>query len=92
MNISKKTALIVVDLQKSLTTKAGDNYYETAGEMMDRVAKRINEMRDAGALIVYIWSKTHLSSGLTSAAPAINPDLSGRVMGSKMRCWNSMIG
>ena len=83
MNVSKKTALIVVDLQKSLTTEAGDNYYETAGEMMDRVAENINKMRDAGVLIIYIWSKTHLSSGLTSAAPAINPDLTGRVMGPK---------
>lgn len=83
MKVSKKTALIVVDLQKSLTTEAGDNYYETAGEMMDRVASNINKMREAGALIVYIWSKTHLSSGLTSAAPAINPDLSGRVLGPK---------
>lgn len=83
MKVSKKTALIVVDLQKSLTTEAGDNYYETAGEMMDRVAANINKMRQAGALIVYVWSKTHLSSGLTSAAPAINPDLSGRVLGPK---------
>lgn len=83
MNVSKKTALIVVDLQKSLTTEAGDNYYETAGEMMERVAENINKMRDAGALIIYIWSKTHVSSGLTSAAPAINPDLTGRVMGPK---------
>lgn len=83
MNVSKKTALVVVDLQKSLTTEAGNNYYPTAGEMMDRVAENINKIRDKGALIIYIWSKGHLSSGLTTAAPAINPDLEGRIMGPR---------
>lgn len=83
MNVSKKTALVVVDLQKSLTTEAGNNYYPTAGEMMDRVAENINKIRDKGALIIYIWTKGHLSSGLTTAAPAINPDLEGRIMGPR---------
>lgn len=83
MKVSKKTALLVVDLQKGLTLEGGNNYYPTAGEMMDRVAQNIDLMRDKGALVVYIWSKTHFSSGLTSGAPAINPDLGGRVLGPK---------
>lgn len=83
MKVSKKTALLVVDLQKSLTIEGGNNYYATAGEMMSRVAENINLMREKGVLIIYIWTKTHLSSGLTTAAPAINPDLEGRIMGPK---------
>ena len=51
--------------------------------MMDRVAENLNKMREKGALIIYIWTKTQLSSGLTCAAPAINPDLEGRVLSKK---------
>lgn len=83
MKVSKKTAIIAVDLQKSLTMPGGNNYYETATEMMDRVAENLNKMREKGALIIYIWTKTQLSSGLTCAAPAINPDLEGRVLSKK---------
>lgn len=81
MNVSKKTAVIAVDLQKCLTTPQGNNYYDTAGEMLSRVAKNLNEMRELGALIIYVWSKPQLSSGLTSLAPAVNPELQGRVLG-----------
>ena len=46
MKVSKKTAIIAVDLQKSLTMPGGNNYYETATEMMDRVAENLNKMRE----------------------------------------------
>lgn len=83
----KKTALIVVDLQKSLTMEGGENYYPTAGEMLPRVAENINKMRDLGALVVYIWSKTHYSSGLTAAGPMFNAELSGRVLKHGDSTW-----
>ena len=59
MKVSKKTAIIAVDLQKSLTMPGGNNYYETATEMMDRVAENLNKMREKGALIIYIWTHTY---------------------------------
>ena len=80
MKMDTKTAVIAVDLQKCLTTPEGNNYYPTAGEMLPRVAENLNKMREAGALLIYVWSKTHLSSGLTSLAPAVNPELEGRVL------------
>ena len=80
MSFERKTALICVDLQKNLTVEGGGNYYPTATEMMDRVCKRINEFRDKGVQIVYIWSKPHLSSGLSSNGPKLNPELAGRLV------------
>ena len=35
MRAEKKTALIVVDMLKGLTTEGGYNYYPTAGKMME---------------------------------------------------------
>lgn len=75
-----KTAVLAVDLMKNHTMEGGSNYYPTAGEMMPRVAESIDRMRDAGALIIYIWTKKNFSSGLTGAGPAVNPELAGRVM------------
>lgn len=80
MKMGKKTAVICVDLQKNLTMPGGGNYYETATEMMPRVAQRINEFRDLGAQIIYIWTKPHLSAGLTADGPGVNPELAGRVV------------
>ena len=80
MKMNRKTALIWVDLQKNLTVEGGGNYYPTATEMIDRVARRINEFRDRGVQIVYIWSMPHLSSGLCSNGPKLNPELAGRMV------------
>lgn len=80
MKMNRKTALICVDLQKNLTVEGGGNYYPTATEMIDRVARRINEFRDRGVQIVYIWSMPHLSSGLCSNGPKLNPELAGRMV------------
>ena len=80
MNVSKKTAVIVVDLQKSLTLEGGLNYYPTAGEMMPRVCEQLEKMRDLGAQLIYVWSKPVNSSGLTATPHSINPELSGRNM------------
>lgn len=80
MKMNRKTALICVDLQKNLTVEGGGNYYPTATEMIDRVARRINEFRDRGVQIVYIWSMAHLSSGLCSNGPKLNPELAGRMV------------
>lgn len=70
-----KTAVLAVDLMKNHTMAGGSNYYPTAGEMMPRVAESIDRMRDAGALIIYIWTKKNFSSGLTGAGPAVNQEL-----------------
>ena len=78
MKMGKKTALICVDLQKNLTVEGGGNYYPTATEMMSRVAQRINEFRDLGVQIVYIWTQPHNSSGLSSNGPKVNEELAGR--------------
>ena len=83
MKMDRKTALICVDLQKNLTVEGGGNYYPTATEMIDRVARRINEFRDRGVQIVYIWSMPHLSSGLCSNGPKLNPELAGRMVPQK---------
>lgn len=78
MNVSKKTAVLIVDLQKGLTVEGGANYYPTATEMMPRVCTQLAKMREAGAQLIYVWSKPVHSSGLTAAPHAINPELSGR--------------
>ncbi len=80
MNVSKKTAVLVVDLQNSLTREGGSNYYPTAAEMMPRVCTQLAKMREAGAQLVYIWTKAGASSGLTCRAHYYNPELSGRLM------------
>ncbi len=80
MIVDKKTALICVDLQKNLTIEGGGNYYPTAAAMMPLVVQRINEFRSKGVQIVYIWTKPHLSSGLASNGPKVNPELAGRLV------------
>lgn len=80
MEFKNRTALICVDLQKNLTVEGGGNYYPTATEMIDRVARRINEFRDHGVQIIYIWSMPHASSGLCSNGPKLNPELAGRLV------------
>lgn len=76
----KKTAVICVDLQKNLTVEGGGNFYPTAAEMMPRVAENINRFRELGAQIIYIWSKSHPSAGLTASGPKVNPELAGRIV------------
>ncbi len=78
MKMGKKTAVICVDFQKNLTVEGGGNYYPTASEMMPRCIENINRFRDAGAHIIYIYTRMHPSSGLTCAGPSINPELAGR--------------
>lgn len=80
MVVDKKTALICVDLQKNLTVEGGGNYYPTATEMMPRIVERIKQFREHGVQIVYIWTKPHLSSGLASNGPKVNPELAGRLV------------
>lgn len=80
MNVSKKTAVLIVDLQNSLTREGGSNYYPTAAEMMPRVCTQLAKMRETGAQLVYIWTKAGASSGLTCRAHYYNPELSGRLM------------
>ena len=80
MRIGKKTALLVVDLQKLLTLPGGDNYYETASEMMPRTAERIDQFREHGALIVHIYTKYSTASGVTASAKSVNPEMAGRII------------
>lgn len=78
MNMSKKTAVVIVDLQKCLTLEGGINYYPTATEMMPRVCTQLAKMRELGAQLIYVWSKPVNSSGLTATPHVNNPELSGR--------------
>lgn len=87
MNVSKKTAVVVVDLQKSLTWEGGSNYYPTATEMMPRVCTQLAKMREAGAQLIYIWTKAGASSGLTCRAHYYNPELAGRLMPLSDESW-----
>ena len=80
MRIGKKTAIISVDLQNMLTLPDGDNYYPTAGEMMPRVVEMIDRFREKGVLIIHVWTKYHLSSGVTASAKTVNPEMDGRVI------------
>lgn len=75
-----KTALISVDLQNALTMPGGDNYYPTAGEMMDRTVECIDLFREKGVLIIHVWTKYHNSSGVTASAKSVLPELDGRVI------------
>ena len=85
MNVSKKTAVLIVDLQKGLTLEGGMNYYPTASEMMPRVCTQLAKMRELGAQLIYVWSKNVNSAGLTAAPHSINPELSGRNLSGLMR-------
>ncbi len=87
MNVSKKTAVLIVDLQNSLTQEGGSNYYPTAAEMMPRVCTQLAKMRELGAQLVYIWTKQGISSGLTCRAHQYNPELSGRLMPVSDEHW-----
>ncbi len=87
MNAAKKTAVLVVDLQNSLTQEGGSNYYPTAAEMMPRVCTQLAKMRELGAQLVYIWTKQGASSGLTCRAHQYNPELSGRLMPVSDEHW-----
>lgn len=87
MNVSKKTAVVVVDLQKSLTREGGSNYYPTATEMMPRVCTQLAKMRELGAQLIYIWTKAGASSGLTCRAHYYNPELAGRLMPLSDESW-----
>lgn len=80
MKIGKRTALLVVDLQKLLTVPGGDNYYETATEMMPRVIERIDRFRELGVQIIYIYTKYSATSGVTASAKSVNPEMAGRVI------------
>ena len=84
MNVSKRTAVLIVDLQKGLTLEGGINFYPTAEEMMPQVCAQLKRMRELGAQLVYVWSKNVNSAGLTAAPHAINPELSGRNLSSLM--------
>lgn len=80
MKMDTRTALIVVDLQKMLTMPDGDNFYETAAEMMPRVVECIDKFRELGALIVHVYTKYSVSSGVTASAKMVNPEMDGRVI------------
>ncbi len=56
MEKTYKTALLVVDLQNDFTQPWGSVYREPTGEMMDRVSKSIDRMRELGVLIVIVYS------------------------------------
>lgn len=51
-----RSALLVIDLQNDFTQPWGSVYREPTGEMMDRVSVAIDKMRDAGVLIVVVYS------------------------------------
>lgn len=51
-----KSALLVIDLQNDFTQPWGSVYREPTGEMMERVSKNIDLFRDAGMLIVVVYS------------------------------------
>lgn len=87
MNVGKKTAVLIVDLQNSLTREGGANYYPTAGEMMLHVCTQLKKLRDEGAQLVYIWTKEGESSGLSCRAHLYNPELSGRLMPISDEHW-----
>lgn len=84
MNVSKKTAVLIIDLQKNLTLKGGINYYPTAAEMMPRVCAQLEKMRELGAQLIYVWSRNAHSAGLTASPHSINPELSGRNLSGMM--------
>ncbi len=87
MNASKKTAVIVVDLQNNLTREGGSNYYPSAAEMMPKVCEQLAKMRSAGAQLIYIWTKAGNSSGLTCRPHQFNKELSGRLMPESDDKW-----
>ena len=79
MRAEKKTALIVVDMLKGLTTEGGYNYYPTAGKMMEEgFSEKIEKMRERGALIIYICGSGKTRTGFTASPHSINPELAGR--------------
>ena len=49
-----RTALLVIDLQNDFTQPWGSVYREPTGEMMDRVSKSIDIMREKGVLVVIV--------------------------------------
>ena len=51
-----RTALLVIDLQNDFTQPWGSVYREPTGEMMDRVSKSIDKMREKGVLVVIVYS------------------------------------
>ena len=51
-----RTALLVIDLQNDFTQPWGSVYREPTGEMMDRVSKSIDIMREKGVLVVIVYS------------------------------------
>ena len=56
MEKSYKTALLVIYLQNDFTKPWGSVYREPTGEMMERVSLNIDRMREAGILIVAVYS------------------------------------
>ncbi len=52
-----KTAVLVIDMQKDFTQPDGRFYYpETTGVMMKTFPDKINQMREAGALVVIVYT------------------------------------
>ena len=66
--MSKKTALIVVDMQKDFTEPGMRAYYPTTEEMMKHFGEHVDRMRDKGVQIVIIYS-------LVAADHKPNPEL-----------------
>lgn len=56
MDKAYKSALLVIDLQNDFTQPWGSVYREPTGEMMERVSLNIDRMREAGVLIVVVYS------------------------------------
>lgn len=66
--MTTKTALLVVDMQNDFTKPGARAYYPTTEILMESFADKINRLRDAGVLIVIIYS-------IVPAAHKPNPEL-----------------
>lgn len=55
--MSKKTALVVVDLQNQYTDPKGALYYPLTGQVFPRILEGIRLLRDRGVAIVYAFSE-----------------------------------
>lgn len=56
ITMTNKTALLVVDMQNDFTKPGARAYYHTTEIMLRDFDEKINRMRDAGVLIVIIYS------------------------------------
>lgn len=84
-----KTALLVVDMQNDFTKPGGKAYYEMTGAMLPQMCENINKMREAGVLIVIVYTihdkNKPLNPELTSMAKAtLSPDTGGELLDERI--------